>query len=144
MDRRRQVGSGKVCVKLPCCLRVPYSLSGWLIGEIGGGLGEGESGLGLCCELLGCLTSPQSSPPPLFSHFLATQALSLSDRVLGEPWPPPCCPWDACAPPSPSRVTKPQAAADRGMPAPSSWLDSPALCACPDLRVKLSDPCHAS
>lgn len=80
------------------------------------GLGT-QLGLGLCRKLLRGLTSLLSFPLPLFSHFLATQALSLSDRVLGEPWPPPCCLWDACTAPSPSRVTKPQAAADRGTPA---------------------------
>lgn len=32
MDKRRQVGSGRVCEKLSCCLRVPHSLSGWLMG----------------------------------------------------------------------------------------------------------------
>lgn len=63
------------------------------------------------------MTRITALPLPLVSYFLATLALSLSDRILGEPRPPPCCPWDACAPSSPSAATKPQAAAGRGMPA---------------------------
>lgn len=62
MDRRRQVGSGRVCVKLSSVLESPYSLSGWLMGERGGGLGEGESGLRLCCELPGVLDKPAVLP----------------------------------------------------------------------------------
>jgi hypothetical protein len=57
---------------------------------------------------------PASLSLPLFSHFLAALPLSLSDRALGEPRPPPCCLWDACAPPSPSSGIKPRGAADRG------------------------------
>lgn len=117
-SRREEIGwQWKVlCQTVPMVLWCPTH---WLPdgkGEVVG-LGSDSLGLGFCCEFFRHLTSLQPSPPPLFSHFLATQALSLSDRVLGEPWPPPCCLWDACAPPSPRRVTKPQAAADRGIPA---------------------------
>lgn len=45
------------------------------------------------------------TPPPLFSHFLAAPELSLSDRILGELQPPPCCPWDARRPPFPPPPT---------------------------------------